>query len=226
MKVERSFSFAFRAPEAAKKLFIGGAVSTLFFTVFFAFVVAGYVMRVLCDVLEGRDARLPDWSDFRSLFFEGMEPVLVLLGYYSPVLVLYLVRIYVSVSGGDPGTDLLLIAPTAALQIIASMLVPAALIRLVVKGDIKAAFHFKEIFTFIGNNAGRYFVAWGLVFALKIVSVFCAVFFVVGFFFATFIASVISAHLYAQVYRTSKPFGDDPQGTIRGSMAIPPPLRD
>lgn len=225
MKVERSFSFAFKAPQAASKLPVGGLLTTLFFTVFFAFVVAGYVMRVLCDALEGRDARLPDWSDLKNLFLEGMEPVLVMLGYYAPFLILYLVRMYLSFSGADSDTGLLL-ALTAALYILVSMLVPAALIRLVVKGNIQAAFHFKELFKFIGNNAGRYFVAWGVVFVLKVVSLFCLAFFIVGFFFATFIASVIAAHLYAQVYRTSKPFSDDPQGAIRGSMAIPPPLRD
>jgi len=43
-------------------------------------------------------------------------------------------------------------------------------------------------------------------------------------FFTIFVAGVVNVHVYAQAYRASTSFEDDRDGSLRSSMAIPPPL--
>lgn len=246
MNIERSFSFAFKAPFATRKLALGGVFSLLFFTVFFAFAVVGYVIRILCDVLEGRDANLPDWTDLKGLFSEGLQPVLIILAYGSPLIVLSFVEIQLQLAGLSTG---LLLGPIGLLVAIpVSLVLPLALVRFITRGSLKAAFEFRKILEFFTRNVGTYLTAWGLaiavstsaaiigivplaatlflfpIFGMAALKIGLAVALVV-WSFATFIASVISVHLYAQAYRASTPFSDDTDGTIRASMAMPPPLR-
>ena len=226
MNIERSFSFAFKSPGGVGKLLLGGVFTLLFFTVFFAFVVMGYVMRVLCEALEGRDGKLPDWKDLGRLFNEGMMPMLVALGWASPIIALFIVSRIVIMAGGLSVWVLLAHFTLQILLSVAfSMILPLALMRLAIKRSLKAAFDVGKMLAFIRRNKGTFFTAWGLTFAAgAVASVGFAAFFV-GIFFTTFIANVISMHLFAQAYRASQPFSDDVDGTLRSSIAIPPPLR-
>jgi len=226
MNIERSFSFAFKSPGGVGKLLLGGVFTLLFFTVFFAFVVMGYVMRVLCEALEGRDGKLPDWKDLGRLFNEGMMPMLVALGWASPIIALF---VAVQVLTATLGPNLWLLAiyllAEAVLSVLLSMILPLALMRLAIKRSLKAAFDIGQMFEFIRRNKGTFFTAWGLTFAAGAVASVGFVALFVGFFFTIFMANVISMHLFAQAYRASHPFSDDKDGAVRASMAIPPPLK-
>ncbi len=224
MNIERSFKFAFTSPKAFGKLALGGLFSLLFFTVFFPIVVMGYMMRVLCDALEGRDAKLPDWS-LGELFNEGLMPILVVLVYCSPLIaIMILEQALIAIFGLSIPLSILFLLLHLTITIVVSMLVPIALIRFAVKGSMKAAFNFGEIVGFIKKNKGSFFTAWGLSFAVGAVSSIGLFVFVIGIFFTNFIAGLITMHLYASAYRASTPFSDDKDGKLRSSMAIPPPL--
>ncbi|MCP4603849.1 MAG: DUF4013 domain-containing protein [Proteobacteria bacterium] len=246
MNIERSFKFAFKAPSAFQKLVLGGLFSLLFFTVFFAFVVVGYIMRVLCNALEGRDAVLPEWADLRTLFNEGLQPMLIILSYCSPLIVLSIIEIQLVTMGVSVGVFLPI---QFAVMLIISTLLPLALIRCMISGTLKAAFEFGRILDFIKSNVGTYLSAWGLSLVVSMVAIFTSILVLAGsvglgylggpialriglalvafvFAFASFIANVIIVHIYAQAYRASTPFTDDEQGAVRASMAVPPPLRE
>ena len=219
----------------------------LFFTVFFAFVVIGFLIRFLCAALEGRDAKLPDWSDLQGLFQQGLAPVLITLAYAAPLVLIMIIEIQLVAFGFFAGVFLWPVELLALLFI--SMLLPLALIRCVIKVSLKSAFEFGKIFEFLRLNFKTYFTAWGvavlaslaayLVSFLVLVAIGGAASFlgfggiVVGliivaavFFIAQFIASLIGVHLFALAYRASTPFSDDSEGIIRASMAVPPPLRE
>ncbi len=250
MGIERSFTFAFKAQGGIGKILLGGVYSLLFFTIFFPFVVMGYLMRVLCEALEGRDAKLPDWK-LAALFNEGLFPVLIVLVYAAPVMLVVvanqLVLTYV-------GLNMAVVLPLMLLEIIlgivVALLIPMALIRFAIKRSFKAAFDFGQILGFIRNNKGQYFTAWGLSLAVGAVVGFvtfivATIVFIVTWvvsdlmmasmasliammvvaLFLSFVSNLIPMHLYAQAYRASKPFSDDKDGELRASMAIPPPLR-
>jgi hypothetical protein len=226
MNIERSFSFAFHSPGGVRKLLLGGVFTMLFFTVFFAFVVMGYVMRVLCEALEGRDGKLPDWKDLGRLFNEGMMPMLVALGWASPIVVLFVVaQILTATLGLNLWIIFSYLLLEALLSVAFSMILPLALIRLAIKRSLKAAFDIGQMLEFIRRNKGTFFTAWGLTFAVGAVASVGFAAIIVGFFITTFIANVISMHLFAQAYRASQPFSDDKDGAVRASMAIPPPLK-
>jgi hypothetical protein len=251
MGIERSFTFAFKAPGGLSKIVVGGLFSLLFFTVFFPFVVMGYLMRVLCEALEGRDARLPSW-ELGPLFNEGLFPVLIMLVYASPVIAIMVANQLVVQWFG---MNLAVIVPLMLLEIVmgivVAMLVPLALIRFAIKRSMKAAFDFGKLIAFIGKNKGPYFTAWGLSLAVgAVVGVVVFVVAAIAFFatwaasdlltassvtavamavtaiFLSFPSSLVPMHLYANAYRASTPFDDDKQGALRASMAIPPPLRE
>jgi MFS family permease len=209
-----------------RKLLLGGVFTMLFFTVFFAFVVMGYIMRVLCEALEGRDGKLPDWKDLGRLFNEGMMPMLVALGWASPIIALFVAaQVLTATLGLNLWILFIYLLLEAVLSVAFSMILPLALIRLAIKRSLKAAFDIGQMLEFIRRNKGMFFTAWGLTFAVGAVASVGFAAFVIGFFFTTFIANVISMHLFAQAYRASQPFSDDKDGAVRASMAIPPPLK-
>jgi hypothetical protein len=224
--------------------------SVLFFTIFFGIVVMGYLMRVLCDALEGRDAKLPSWSGMGQLFNEGLQPVLLIVAYASPLIVLFVIEALIGVFASSLALMAILMVVRLVLGVALSILIPAALIRFAVKGQLKEAFAFSEILGFIGANKGTYFTAWGLSLAVGVAAGLIATIIggmigggalavgglevwvlftaigalLVASLFTTFTSTLISMHLYAQAYRASKPFADDKDGELRASMAIPPPL--
>lgn len=246
MNIERSLVFPFKAPGAVGKIVLGGLFSALFFTVFFAFVVVGFLIHVLCAALEGRDAKLPDWTNLKGFFYEGLPPVLIILAYSAPIVVITIIEIQIVYFGYFAG---IYIWPLELVTLIViSLLLPLALIRCVVNSSLKSAFEFGKIFEFLKTNTKIYLKAWVIAILVSLVAYIIGfiVLLAIGllssfggqsvlmiglalaalvFFIAQFIAALIMVHLFAQAYRASTPFVDDRDGIIRASMAVPPPLR-
>ena len=84
----------------------------------------GYMMRVLCDALEGRDAKLPDWS-LGELFNEGLMPILVVLAYCSPLIaIMILEQALIAIFGLSIPLSLLFLLLHLIITIVLSMLIP------------------------------------------------------------------------------------------------------
>ncbi len=243
MKIGRSITFAFENRESIGKMLRGGAYSLLFFTGYFTFVTAGYLTRLMCNLLEGRDASLPEWRPLPELFSEGLQPMLILLVYTSPAILTTIVSLYVT----PPYMEFVQIL----FLVLASLLTPVALIHFVTTRSLTRALHVPTKISFILANAGNFFRAWVVCGILALVSflicglvsVFVAIpvslvfqertGIVTGLIvgggtacFVTFVLHVIATHLFARAYRDSTPFEDDPEGEIRASIVVPPSLRD
>ena len=226
MNIGRSLVFAFVAPSGPKKLLLGGLFSLLFFLVYFPFVVMGYLMRILCDTLEGRDAKLPEWSDHKELFHEGLQPILVVLIYVGPAVLLNIFKSFIWIwTGSNWFLEAVFFVFWLAYFLISTTLLPLPLIRLVVKSSFSEAFDFNQLIAFIKANPGNYFTAWGVWLALGAAAgLIGSLLAGIGIFFTGFVANVIGVHLFAQAYRASSPFADDADGEVRSSLALPPPL--
>ena len=242
MRIGRSITFVFRDRESIGKLLRGGGYGMLFFTGFFTFVTAGYLTRLMCDLLEGRDASLPEWRPLQELFSEGLQPVLILLVYTSPAVLTAIVSLYVA----PPYMGFLQLS----FLVLASLLLPVALIHFVTTRSLKRALQLPATIAFIVENAGHFFRAW-LVYGILAIAAFlvcCLVCVAVAIpaslvlddrtgiltglavggvvaCFVGFLLHVIATHLFAQAYRSSKPFEDDPDGEMRASIVVPPSLK-
>jgi hypothetical protein len=226
MRIERSFVFAFQDPKALRKLLTGGFFLFLFFSIYFFFVVTGYLMRILYAALEGRDASLPRWENRKELFNEGLLPVLVVLAYVAPLIALFILKQTLCAAfGASDELNFVFAILNISAGLVISFALPLGLIRLVVRGSLNEAFNFSQIFDFARTNPKNCFAAWGLSLAVGALSVVLGVLLVfVGVFFTLFFYMVVTLHLYAQAYRSSTPFKDDKDGKIRASVSIPPPL--
>jgi hypothetical protein len=241
MKIRRAFRFAFGTHDAGGKLIRGGFYSSLFFTVFFPFVVMGYLMRVFCDLLEGRGVEMPRWRNLRALFNDGLQPMLIALVYYAPAIVLFALERYIP--------SHLLWGLQAAVVLGASAFLPFAVLHAVVRGAIRGAFQFAVIGDFWRRNFGRVartlgaYVGLGLLppAVAAVVALLAAIpvsllsnvgigattglaLGIVTFCFALFPVAVMGVHILAQLYRASTPFVDDPEGESRASVVMPPAL--
>ena len=226
MTIKQSFSFAFNSKGSKGKLLRGGLFSFLFFTIFFAFVVAGYLMRLLCNSLEGRASKLPDWKNFSVLFSQGVIPVLIILAYGSPFIITSIVEnLLFAISGELPALFWVFVTARLIFIIAFSILTPLALLHFAVKQNIAYGFKLGQMLKFLSLNFKHYFPVWLWSIVLNIASLAGLIVFGIGFFFAGFAVAVIVTHLYAQAYRASIPFDDDKDGKLRSSMAIPPPLK-
>jgi hypothetical protein len=241
MKIGRSFGLVFKTQGALRKLLRGGLFTSLFFTVFFAFVVMGYLIRLMCELLEGRDTKLPEWHDLRELFYDGLQPVLISLIYLSPVISLAILELYVNAT--------YIYVAQILLALIVSGILPLALIHFVTARAIPAAFSCHIIFSFMMKNFRRVVQAWlihvglaicnvligGIILLLIAVPISLAttvrigafvgfIFGAVAFCFGLFAIAAIGTHIWARMYRASTPFEDDSEGRIRSSIVVPPSL--
>ena len=241
MKIARAFGFAFTSSGAGGKLIRGGCYTSLFFTVFFPFVVVGYLTRLLCDLLEGRNVEMPHWRQLSALFNDGLQPVLIALAYYAPVMVLSTVDLYYRSTA--------LWGLQALLLLGASALFPLAVLHAVTSGSFKGAFQLTVLCGFVRKNAGRVIKAWIVFAGLALLPLMAAIILslitavpiafltnieigatigfsvgVLGYCFALFPVAVVSVYIWAEVYRASTPFVDDSEGASRASVVMPPSL--
>jgi hypothetical protein len=226
MNIERSIVFIFNDRDWLKKVALGGVFSLLFFTVFFAFVVAGYVMRIFCNALEGRDTTLPEWDDLGGLFNEGLLPVMIGILYFTPVIVISAIEQIIHAAFGLAfGALVVFQLIDVVLLFLIFIFLPLGMVRYVVKRSMRSAFELAQILDFIKRNTGTYLTAWAVAtFLFGLIGAVGLVGLGVGVFVTMFASMLMSAHLYAAAYRASKPFIDDRDGELRASMALPPPL--
>ena len=242
MKIGRAFSYAFQSPQGTAKMLRGGLYTALVFTVFLPFAAAGFLVRLMCALLEGRDTNLPEWRNLRELFEDGLQPVLIALAYAAPVILLSILQQYLNS------------AAVSVLQVlcaaVVSLLLPLGLIHFLTTRRFTAAFDLRISTSFILQNPKRVLIAWSMSILLHAAALLVSTGTWLGsallvsltasriagistglilgslvFAFTDFIVTVISSHLYAQAYRGSKPFTDDTEGEARASIVLPPTLR-
>ncbi len=84
--IKKELSRPAKAPNAFKKIFIGGLLSCIPF-LFFAS--AGYIWEILTSSLEDEESQpeLPEWSNFLQYMAEGIVPFLIMLAYLGVGLI-------------------------------------------------------------------------------------------------------------------------------------------
>jgi hypothetical protein len=207
----RCFRFVVDDPEWIKKILIGGAftlASALLVGVFF---VAGYWARMIKQVAAGDPRPLPEWDDLGGIFRDGlpivgvyfvhMLGVLVLVGGFGCAGGLVVFGLGGLGRGGRPADEALaalgglgivgLYVGFILLTVALSLYLPAAFVRVALRGAFKDGFDWRANVEFIRANLANY--ALSLVFYLvaRFLSQFGILLCCVGLFPAAFWAYLI-----------------------------------
>jgi hypothetical protein len=95
--VLHAFQHPFRDPQAIRKLLVGTIFNALPIVNFLAL---GYTLRLLEQVLEGEEKRLPEWTGFADLFMRGIKVFVVGSVYVAVPLLLLEVGVNIFLASG------------------------------------------------------------------------------------------------------------------------------
>jgi hypothetical protein len=221
MDIGSAFTFVFDDEEWIKKVAIGGGItfvalllSPILIGLVLFLPLSGYMIEVLKNVRDGQPKPLPEWSDFGGLFKTGLFVAIITIVYNIPSLFFVCVTQGITIGMSEADSDIaqalsFVVICSSCLQILfsllATVLLPAGLIRYAQTDSLAAAFQFGEIFNFIKNNIGDYLIAVILAIVAQVVAFFLGlVLCVIGILFTFFWSLLVTGNLYGQLARKAQ----------------------
>lgn len=210
LNISRSFTYMFEDESWIMKIVIGGI---LLFIPIVNFLVIGYMLETLKRVADGVDIPLPEWADFGGKFIKGLMVFVIGFVYTIPIwlvaCVVYGLLAVAGVAESDAMASLAGLISTCASclyliwMIVVWLVMPAALIKYAVTGELGSAFRFGELFSFISGNIANYIVAIILAAVAVFVAYFGVIACFIGVLFTMFWAYLVIGHLLGQVQAES-----------------------
>ncbi len=156
-----------------------GQVAIIIFAgIILSFFLSGYVVRIYRGVQPA-----PDFTDWGTLFLDGIRLQIVSLIWFLPVIIVLLAALGLSIFGlASPGSGsfalilVLLVALVLMMvfAVIASLFIPIALIRFARTGSIREGLRYSEISEHIGRIGwGQYIIA--IIILIVVMVIFCIV---------------------------------------------------
>lgn len=183
------FFFPFENAEARKRFGLGVLVSlaAFFIPILPYFVLNGYLMRIIRQVVNGEKPHLPAWEDWETLFKDGAKLFAVRLIYTLP-LVLFMLPIFAiffalpflaETSQNAEALIGLAFLPLGLMMtclmpfFLALMIIlPAAEVHVAVTGEFSAGFRIKEWWPIFRKNLGGFIVAFLIYYGLSLMMTF------------------------------------------------------
>jgi hypothetical protein len=223
MDVNKAFRFMFDDKQWISKLLIGAVMSVLSFLIIPAFILQGYLVKIVRQVMDGNDSELPEWMDYGKLVRDGFFVTIGQLIWALPFILLML--IVGLVTGGlgsvvDSSGDMVAAATTGAGLLVACLvlltviaflfLTPALLIQYAREDEFGALFRFSEIFDIIRDHMADILIAFLVsvvaVLAISVVTGIVAIVPCLGWIAAALIGlamgpyiQFVTGHLYGQI---------------------------
>ncbi len=223
MDVNKAFRFMFDDKQWISKLLIGAVMSVLSFLIIPAFILQGYLVKIVRQVMDGNDSELPEWMDYGKLLRDGFFVTIGQLIWALPFILLML--IVGLVTGGlgsvvDSSGDMVAAATTGAGLLVACLvlltviaflfLTPALLIQYARENEFGALFRFSEIFDIIRDHMADILIAFLVsvvaVLAISVVTGIVAIVPCLGWIAAALIGlamgpyiQFVTGHLYGQI---------------------------
>ena len=223
MDVNKAFRFMFDDKQWISKLLIGAVMSVLSFLIIPAFILQGYLVKIVRQVMDGNDSELPEWMDYGKLLRDGFFVTIGQLIWALPFILLML--IVGLVTGGlgsvaDSSGDMVAAATTGAGLLVACLvlltviaflfLTPALLIQYAREDEFGALFRFSEIFDIIRDHMADILIAFLVsvvaVLAISVVTGIVAIVPCLGWIAAALIGlamgpyiQFVTGHLYGQI---------------------------
>jgi hypothetical protein len=216
----RCFTFVTEDPDWVKKILIGGAFGLLSVILVGIPFVAGYWVRLIRAVADGVSRPLPEWDDLGGIFQDGLRPVGLYLAYgFAALLVIGLIACPLGLLFGSLGPlarhgsaadnlralgalgIMALYGVFLILMLALNLVVPAAVVRMVMRGDFAQGFAFREILSFILANLGNYLLSLVVYIVANFLSQFGVILCCVGVFPAAFWAYASLAYGLGETVR-------------------------
>jgi hypothetical protein len=224
--LKKLFRFPFSMPNWQGRFAVGAALTLASSVVPLVplIFVAGYVLRVMRQVLAGQEPTLPEWNDWGELTRDGLKVMLINLVYFAPALVVFVVGMGLYFAGSfylpfAAGTNpdqpdavaafLLLIFGSMAVlfvsmalgtlfAILGAMALPMATAHFAAESRFGAAFRVRQWWRILKADKLGYFIAWviiaGLV-AVLYISVMLAYYTLVLCFLVPFLMAPIAFYV-------------------------------
>ena len=213
MNFTKAFTYIFEDRRWFEKLLTPLLVSLIPFIGWM--VVAGYVQRVIRNVVDHQDEPLPELS-FGDDLSRGFKVFLANLIFSIPIILIMAILILpLAFSGNDSNASVLVILfafiamfLSILYAILLAVLMPASNANLAIKGTLGAAFDFKTIFAMFKNN----FKAWllvlgGSLLCSAVIAPLGAIILVIGALITSLYSQLVVAHLSGQAYALSQTQG-------------------
>jgi len=153
--IENAFKFVFKDKNWIIKILVGGL---LLIIPVVNFIVFGYILMVLKDAKEGKEAALPEWGEWGNLFKAGFMCFIVGLIYF---LILFGLWFFIGLLSAIPIVGCISIFLIPIIMIYAILLptiTNIALCRYLEGGVLEEAFKLKSIYEEFKSKVGDYAV--------------------------------------------------------------------
>jgi hypothetical protein len=174
LDIARPFKAVFADPEWLKKMALAGVVSLV---PVLNIALSGYLLAYQRNVAEGRDDRLPDWSDLGEYWLLGFQVMMAGFVYFIPVVIIGVAAIGIPIaadlnSGGDAFAGaivgvLLFYAVMLLFGLVMGVVYMALMTHFNHERRFSAFFQFGEVWRRVRGNAGVYFGAIGMSIAVS-----------------------------------------------------------
>ncbi len=221
--INQAFRFVFDDERWTNKILIGVLMSLLSFLILPAFILSGWVLQIVRNVMSGVKRPLAEWDDWGKMLRDGFNLFIAQLVYGLPLIILMI--IFLALSGGfaafsDSSSD----AAAAGLTVTALLftciafiygilllfLTPAITIQYAMTDELSATFRFSEVFAIAREHfadilisvvvivvaAVLFSMVTGVLSLIPCLGWIAAV--VLGLAFGPYIAAV-TGHLYGQI---------------------------
>ena len=213
----RPFTYVFEDPEWIVKVVIGGLMYILSIFLIGIFFIFGYCARLTRNVADGAARPLPQWDDWGNDLVEGLKLFVIVLIYYAPVMIIFMVAMggmaMLGAIADDTGADG--VAAVAGgmfsigmcllyvLALAVAVILPAALTLAVMRRSFAAAFDFRAVFAYMGQNGTNYILAIVVHFVAGFLAQFGVILLCIGLLFTAFWAQLATTYAFAETYRHS-----------------------
>lgn len=212
---------ALRFVHRPRALHLGPIVLAIVVSLLCRCIVIGYLRRVALGVLDGTATGLPAWDRFTDDLVEGLKLVLVMLGFWLPVIGVTMALVFLSWMASSPSlawVPLVIVAPPAALLTVAYL--PAALLTAIGDGELATAFDLHRINLRLADRWGPYLLAFLFAIAAEIFAQVGLIVFCAGIFATRFLAHAMAVHAFASVMRNDQPPGLPPPPATAPTQSV------
>lgn len=213
MDYGKAFTYVFEDKEWFKKLGLGGLLFLGGIFIIPLFFPLGYMVETVQNVIEDKRPLLPEWDNWGEKFSKGAVLFAINLIYQLPALLINVISTGLQTAANQSqsaSTNAAMLIPALILSLVrlaysifVAFILPIIIIQYARTGKFEAAFRFKEMYEFIKNNLGDYFVVVLIGIVAGMIGGAGILFCCVGMAFTMFYAYLINANLYGQLYKQS-----------------------